>query len=133
MDTVLHWYAIIYSILIVLSAIGKTALKLAGKYEVTPKPVQIEELVSIPILLISIFAVYGYVKNIPVFSAVFWQAYSLLLVAHGFFAFWLPKLTWLRNEVTLKKFIIINLVGFAIGMPFYYILISYAFWNFPAV
>jgi hypothetical protein len=54
MEAALYWYAIIFAALLVLSGIGKTALKLAGKYEVTPKPVQIEELVSISILLISI-------------------------------------------------------------------------------
>jgi hypothetical protein len=127
MEAALYWYAIIFAALLVLSGIGKTALKLAGKYEVTPKPVQIEELVSISILLISIFALYGYVRNVLVFSALFWQIYFFLLIAHGIGAFWLPKLVWLKNEVSLNKFIVINLVGFIVSIPFYYIMFRYAF------
>ncbi len=131
MDTFLFWYAILISALFILSAFGKVGLKLAGKYDVTPRSVQIEELVSVPFILVSVIALYGYINEIAIFSALFWQVYFVLTILQIIVAFWLPKQKWLKSELPLNKFVVVNVIGTGIGIPLYYMLYEYAFALLP--
>lgn len=133
MNSFLYWYAILISGLFILSAVGKVGLKLAGKYDVTPISVQVEELVTMPFVLFSIVGLYGYVNETAIFSALFWQAYFVLTILQIVVAFWLPKQKWLKSELPLNRFIIFNIIGTGIGIPLYYMLFQYAFTSFPGV
>ena len=133
MDTFLYWYAVLISTLFILSAFGKVGLKLAGKYDVTPRPVQLEELVTMPFVLVSVVGLYGYINEVAIFSALFWQIYFLLTILQIIVAFWLPKQKWLRAELPLNKFVIFNIVGTGIGIPLYFMLFDYAFTVLPNI
>ena len=131
MSTAIIIYAYVYSTLLVCSGAGKIWLKLAGKYEETPKQVQIEEAITLPIAIFGCLSMYGYINNIAILAPVFWQAFTVLVAGHMVLCFWLPKQVWLKSEVSSRAYIIINIIGLSVGIPFYLILVVYAFHSFP--
>lgn len=133
MDLAITIYVYLFTGLIATSATAKVVMKLLNKYEDTPYAVQIEELISLPIMGLGCICLFGYLYNYSLFPQLFWQLYAILMLSHIVFAFWLPKLTWLRKEVSPKAFLTINFVGFITGIPFYYLVTVYAFTIFPAI
>lgn len=116
----------IFSALIVLSILAKIALKITGSYEDTPKAVQIEEFISLAVVLVGIFGMYGYIYRVAFLGQWFWLLYALLMFMHAIGVFWLPKLKWLRSELSTKSFVSINVIGFIIALPFYTLICCYA-------
>lgn len=108
-------------------------MKLAGKYDETPKHVQIEEAITLPIAIFGCLSMYGYINNIAILTPVFWQAFTVLATGHMVFCFWLPKQAWLKSEVSPGAYITINVIALSLGIPFYLILVVYAFNSFTAI
>ena len=131
MSTFLFWYALLISGVFIVSSLGKLGMKLIGKYDMTPKAVQLEELITMPFVLISVVGLYGYIQQVAIFSAVFWKIYFVLTILQIVVAFWLPKQQFLKKELPTKKFIVLNAIGTGIGIPLYYMLFNYAFVSFP--
>lgn len=131
MSTFLFWYALLFSGVFIVSSLGKLGMKLIGKYEMTPKAVQLEELITMPFVLISVVGLYGYIQQVAIFSAMFWKIYFVLTILQIVVAFWLPKQQFLKKELPTKKFIVFNAIGTGIGIPLYYMLFNYAFVFFP--
>ncbi|KKO50662.1 hypothetical protein VT06_01460 [Arsukibacterium sp. MJ3] len=127
MMTFFKYYMYLFSAFILLSFAAKITLKLLGKYEETPKSVQIEEYITLPLIMIGCVGMYGYVYSVTLVEREFWQFYAVLVIAHSIGAFWLPKLSWIRSGVSAKSFFVINFVGLSISLPFYIMIFNYAF------
>ena len=111
--------------------VTKIVMKLTDKYEATPKSVQLEEAITIPFSLISLFALYGYIMKVAFFSAGFWKVYFALSVIHLAGSLFMPKQNWLRREMPQNKYVIFNIVGILISVPLFYILYMYGYVSFP--
>ena len=112
---------------------AKIVLKILNKYDETPKAVQIEELISLPLIVLGCAGMIAGNNSYPLFNQLFWQVYVALMLSHVVFAFWLPKLKWMQAEMPTKAFVIVNLIGIILGAPYYYMLTIYAFTSFPNV
>lgn len=132
-DTFLYIYGFAFALYIGVNVIAKIVMKFLGKYEITPLSVQREELVTIPFLSISLLGIYGYLESVSILSQLFWQIYTVLLFSMTVTAFWLPKLKWLRSEVSFRAYAIMSIVGLTINFPMYCILLVYAFVAYPGV
>lgn len=123
----------IYSLtgLIVMSSFIKIVLKLSNKYDEVPNHVQVEEAISIPFILLGCVAIFGAIYYIPVFNALFWQTYTVLFLVYMLISFQLPKMTWLRTELSKKWLLIWNALNLVVSGPFLFLLIKYAFIDFP--
>jgi len=126
-------YIAVVSLLVVGSLIGKIALKLLGKYDVTPRNVQIEEAITLPLLMPTLLGFYGYLQDVAIFNAVFWQYYLALIIIHLLVSFFLPKNQWVAKELGTRKMVQFNAVGVLLSLPTYYILYLYGFANFPSL
>jgi hypothetical protein len=116
-----------FSAILLLSFFAKIALKFLGKYDETPKSVQIEEYITLPFLFIGCLGMYGYVYSVTFFEPWFWQLYTVIAFGHLVGFFWLPKLIWMRSILSSKSIIVTNFIGLLISLPFYAIVFNYAF------
>lgn len=123
------YYMFFFSGLIVLNILAKIADEITGKDEDIPKAVQIEEFIYLPVHLVGILGMYGYVYKVAFWQQWFWVIYALLLLMHAICVFWLPSFKWLRSELPTKFFVSINVIFFIISLPFYIIICLYAFFD----
>jgi hypothetical protein len=133
METFLYRYSIFFAGIIVVAVVVKLLMKVMGNYEITPLNVQREEALAIPFLAITIIGAYGYFEQVLIVNQMFWQVYSILLIALTVAAFWFPKLQWLKKEVSLRAYVVITVVSIMINLPMYYIVLMYAFCGHPEV
>jgi hypothetical protein len=133
METFLYRYSIFFAGIIVVAVVVKLLMKVMGNYEITPLNVQREEALAIPFLAITIIGAYGYFEQVSIINQMFWQVYSILLIALTVAAFWFPKLQWLKKEVSLRAYVVITVVSIMINLPMYYIVLMYAFSGYPEV
>ena len=92
MDLVISIYVYSLSALIVISFVAEMVFKALNKYDETPKAVQIEELISLPIIVLGCAGMIAAANNYPLFNQLFWQVYVALILGHVVFVYWLPKL-----------------------------------------
>jgi len=112
--------------------IAKAFLKLKDKYEDTPRAVQIEELLTLPFLGVALIGMFGFVREIAIFSALFWKVYFLLSVFYLAVSFFLPKNKWMKTILEPKKYLMLNVVASILSLPLIYMLGAYAFITFPS-
>lgn len=117
--------------MIALSGIAKFILRVKGKYEEASREVFVEELITVVFTLICCVPMFGYVYEKPFLNQTFWQVVTGLAIVHIFVAFWLPKQVLMRKETSIQNYVFLNLAGLSIGLPSYYMLISYSFISFP--
>ena len=131
-DTILKIYFFIFFGLILVSSIIKVALKLSGKYQAVPNNVQWDEALVLPFTLLGGVGVFGSLYETPIFSPMFWKAYVAISLLQTLFFFLSPKMRLLKNKLSEKQFVVMCSVSLIAGLPFFYVLVDYAFWNFPA-
>ncbi len=135
MDLTIEIYAYLFSSIFLISIIMKITLKLSGKYDKTPKSVQIEEVLFIPFYCIGLVAMFGYVYDRYIFVREFWQVYTVCLMLSVMGSFWLPKLKWIKSHVSKKAYLLTVIIGNVIALPYFYMVIVYAFlepWGIPS-
>ena len=131
-DTILKIYFFIFFGLILVSSTIKVSLKLSGKYQAVPKSVQWDEALVLPFTLLGGVGVFGSLYETPIFSPMFWKAYVAISLLQTLFFFLSPKMRLLKNKLSEKQFAVMCGVSLIAGLPFFYVLVDYAFWNFPA-
>ena len=132
MDTATLIYAYLLGAIFVVSFLGKIALKVLGKYDDTPKDIQLEELVTLPLFAIGYVGMFAYAHNYPIFTGLFWQLYFLILISQQIASFFMPKLRFVKAKLSTQKYLAFVFVSFIISLPMLCILYAYAFTSFPA-
>ena len=129
MMTFLKYYMYLFSLLMVVSLLAKIYLQIPKKYDETPLSVWIEEYATFLMFFIGIIGMYGFVNNVSILNVIFWQFYSLTVVAHIVVSLWLPKFKWLRAELTPQVFLCFYIGSVILTLPFYFMVTRYAgFW-----
>ncbi|KZX59140.1 hypothetical protein A3709_16450 [Halioglobus sp. HI00S01] len=132
MMTFFKIYTFVFAGLLLLSLATKILMKLRGSYDRTPDAVQIEEALMMPFMLVALLGCFGYVFQSALFGQVFWQAYVVVFILLSLASYWMPKFQWMKSELAPRKFAISFLVLSLMNLPFFYMLIDYAYLSYPA-
>jgi hypothetical protein len=125
----LQGYLILIGLIVFGGGIFKLIKKLTGNYQYTPKAVQLEEFVSIPMLAIGVVGCYGYLSNVDIGNSLFWKVYLFLIFTLFIAQFWLPKWGYIKKELPAKFYFPASIINIIIYIPFFYMLVSYAFFT----
>ena len=116
-----------------LSLVTKVIMKVRGTYDKTPKAVQIEETLMVPVMALGLMGSLFYLFDLAILSQTFWQVFAVLFVSLSVCGYWMPKFRWMKAELDARKFAIVFLILNLLNLPFIYMLFVYAFVSYPVL